>query len=130
MNRRRVTPKRIELLRESIAEVGDLRRYFPVLEDEDGNVVDGHVRRAYDPAWPAAEKRVPCDVVATVYAAANRANPWTVDHWEILRANHAVFVRNRKAAAVEHVRLAALRGESEQFARDYPELVEIAERSA
>lgn len=106
-NLRRVIPKRMDLLRESITKFGDLREFFPVLEDTDGNVVDGRHRRAIDPLWPAAPRRVPREQRVAAATAANRTNAWTADDWKRLQA-HAEFVVGRKHAAREIARLALL----------------------
>jgi hypothetical protein len=104
---RRVIPQRLDLLRESITMFGDLREYFPVLEDVDGNVVDGRHRRALDPTWPATKRKVPRhDRVATAVIA-NRANAWSAADWKRLRA-HAQYVGDRDATQYELARLALL----------------------
>lgn len=106
-NIRRVIPKRLDLLKESVERLPGLKEYFPVLLDTDDNVVDGRHRRALDPAWPSARVRVPSEIRVAAAVAANRTNAWAVADWERLRT-HAQFVHGRKLAAHELARLALL----------------------
>lgn len=81
---RNVTEARLSLIRESIETVGDLRKYFPVLEDTEGNVIDGHHRRTIDPSWPAASPKVQPDDRVAVALAANQSNAWSKKEWKEL----------------------------------------------
>jgi hypothetical protein len=122
---RRPIPERIDLIRESIERLGDLREFFPVLEDEDGNVVDGRHRRALDPNWPAAERRVPRGKRVAAAVAANRTNAWTAEDWKRLK-EHAEFVLGKALAAKELARLALLE-DHERSNRSIADLVGCAE---
>lgn len=104
---RRVTPGRLELIRQSIAELGDLRHFFPVLMDDQGNVVDGRHRRAYDPEWPASKAVVPSEIRVAVATAANRSNAWTKEDWARL-LQHRQHVSGRREAIRTLGRLALL----------------------
>lgn len=106
-NIRRVIPKRLDLLKESVQRLPGLKEYFPVLLDTDDNVVDGRHRRALDPEWPSARVRVPSEVRVAAAVAANRSNAWVAADWERLKT-HAQFVHGRKLAAHELARLALL----------------------
>src|SRR6266567_4494448 len=44
---------RLDALRESIATFGDHSKDFPVLQDQDGTLLDGYHRLAINPKWPA-----------------------------------------------------------------------------
>lgn len=106
-NIRRVIPKRLDLLKESVQRLPGLKEFFPVLLDTDGNVVDGRHRRALDPEWPSGKKLVPSEIRVAAAVAANRTNAWATADWERLRT-HAQFVHGRKMAAHELARLALL----------------------
>jgi transposase len=97
---RRVTEARKELILQSIAELGDLREFFPVLEDDAGNIVDGRHRRAIDPDWPASRVRVPQDQRVAVATAANRSNAWTKKDWDDMLAYRKHVVGERQAKRV------------------------------
>ena len=111
-NIRQVTPKRLDLLRESIATFGDLRDFFPVLEDEDGNIVDGRHRRAIDPDWPAAHTVKVSPVPREDRVAAAVVEPRERLGCEGLEAalQHAEFTKGRKVAQSELARPGAARG--------------------
>lgn len=104
---RRPNPERLGLIRESIATLGDLRGYFPVLEDVDGNVVDGRHRRAIDPTWPAATQKVARQDRLAAMLAGNTTNAWTKKDWAKLR-EHADHVTGKKIKGSELARLALL----------------------
>lgn len=104
---RRITPARLDLIRESLARVGDLKKYFPVLRDEDDQVVDGRHRLAIDPNWPSAEQRVPRDQRLLALMAANRTNSWEAEDWERLK-REAEAVYGKRKAQRELVRLQLL----------------------
>ncbi len=118
---RRPTPGRLDLLRQSIATFGDLREWFPVLLDEDGNVVDGRHRRALDQEWPEARARVPRDIRVSVAVVANRVNAWTAQDWQRLRV-HAEFQMGKQAANRELIRM-ALREDASRSDRQIASLV-------
>ncbi len=118
---RRVTPGRKELILESMRLLGDLREYFPVLEDEQGNVVDGHHRREIDPSWPARQDRVPMDKRLAVSIAANRTNAWTSDDWKGLRER--VEATQNKTDATRTLIGLALREDASRSNRAIAELV-------
>jgi len=102
---RRVIPKRLELLRESVERLPGLKGYFPVLLDTDGDVVDGRHRRRLDPEWPAAPQRVPSDSRTAAAIAANRSNPWDSTQWTQL-SKYAEYVHGKEVAGRELARLA------------------------
>lgn len=105
---RRVTTARKELILESMRQLGDLRDYFPVLLDEQGNVVDGRHRREIDPNWPASRTRVPLEKRLAAAAAANRTNAWTERDWKAL-LDQVTETTGRKTGAVRTlIRLALL----------------------
>ena len=105
---RRVTTARKELILESIRQLGDLRDYFPVLLDEQGNVVDGRHRREIDPEWPASRMRVPAEQRVAAAAAANRTNAWSERDWKTL-LEKVTEATGRKTEAVRTlIRLALL----------------------
>lgn len=105
---RRVTTARKDLILESIRQLGDLRDYFPVLLDEQGNVVDGRHRREIDPGWPASRMRVPSEQRVAAAAAANRTNAWSERDWRTL-LERVTEVTGRKTEAVRTlIRLALL----------------------
>jgi hypothetical protein len=104
---RRVTPKRLELIQQSMAELGDLREYFPVLRDTEGNVVDGRHRLEIDPNWPAMQIRVPVDLRVAAAVAANRTNAWSLEDWKRLKHHREISHGSREAGRTI-VRLALL----------------------
>jgi hypothetical protein len=105
---RRVTTARKELILESMRQLGDLRDYFPVLLDEQGNVVDGRHRREIDPDWPASRTRVPAEKRLAAAAAANRTNGWSEKDWKAL-LDKVTDTTGRKTEAVRTlIRLALL----------------------
>lgn len=105
---RRVTTARKELILESIRQLGDLRDYFPVLLDEQGNVVDGRHRREIDPEWPASRMKVPAEQRVAAAAAANRTNAWSERDWKTL-LDKVTETTGRKTEAVRIlIRLALL----------------------
>jgi hypothetical protein len=105
---RRVTTARKELIFESIRQLGDLRDFFPVLLDEQGNVVDGRHRREIDPDWPASRMRVPAEQRVAAAAAANRTNAWSERDWKTL-LEKVTETTGRKTEAVRTlIRLALL----------------------
>ena len=105
---RRVTTARKELILESIRQLGDLRDYFPVLLDEQGNVVDGRHRREIDPEWPASRMRVPAEQRVAAAAAANRTNAWSERDWKTL-LEKVTEATGRKTEAIRTlIRLALL----------------------
>jgi protein gp37 len=118
---RRVTPARMELIRESMRELGDLRAYFPVLVDAQGDVVDGRHRRAIDPDWPAARMQVPRESRLAVATAANRSSAWTRRDWQQL-VQHRQHTSSRHDAVRAVVRL-ALREDHERSNRKIAELI-------
>ena len=104
---RHVTKDRMDLIRESMELLGDLRDYFPVLLDTEGNVIDGRHRRAIDPAWPESPKRVQPEDRVSAGLAANRTNAWTGKDWKDLRAKAEAEHGKQEAARVV-IRLALL----------------------
>ena len=105
---RRVTTARKELILESIRQLGDLRDYFPVLLDQQDNVVDGRHRREIDPEWPASRIRVPAEQRVAAAAAANRTNAWSERDWKTL-LDKVTETTGRKTEAVRTlIRLALL----------------------
>jgi hypothetical protein len=104
---RRVTPKRLELIRESMTELGDLREYFPVLKDVEGNVVDGRHRLAIDENWPAMRIKVPLAQRVAAAVAANRSNAWTAEDWQRLR-HHREMTHGKHNAVQWIARMALL----------------------
>jgi hypothetical protein len=82
---RRVDQKRTEEIRQSITEFGDFRETFPVLQDEQGRVLDGHHRRAVDPQWPAKMIRFKSDDERLQVAlVANEGARWSASDWRRL----------------------------------------------
>jgi hypothetical protein len=118
---RTVTPARVNLIRESMQLLGDLRAYFPILLDEDGEIVDGRHRHAIDPDWPAARTRVPRENRAIVAMAANRSSAWPRKDWDRLREVIAEHF-GRQAASGRLARLALLENH-ERSDRDIAKLV-------
>ena len=104
---RRVTTARKELILESMRQLGDLRDYFPVLLDEQGNVVDGRHRREIDPDWPASRTRVPAEKRLAVAAAANRTNGWSEKDWKAL-LDRTTETTSKKTEAVRTLTRLAL----------------------
>jgi hypothetical protein len=104
---RRVSTARKELILESMRQLGDLRDYFPVLLDEQGNVVDGRHRREIDPDWPASRTRVPAEKRLAVAAAANRTNGWSEKDWNAL-LDRATETTSKKTEAVRTLTRLAL----------------------
>ena len=105
---RRVTTARKELILESIRQLGDMRDYFPVLLDDQGNVIDGRHRREIDPAWPASRVRVPAEHRLAAAAAANRTSAWSERDWKDLLGK-VIEATGKKTEAVRTlIRLALL----------------------
>lgn len=119
---RRVTTARKELIQESIRRLGDLRDYFPVLLDEQGNVVDGRHRREIDPDWPASRMRVPADQRVAAAAAANRTNAWSERDWKTL-LDKVTETTGRKTEAVRTLIGLALREDASRSDREIGRLV-------
>lgn len=119
---RRVTTARKELILESIRQLGDLRDYFPVLLDEQGNVVDGRHRREIDPDWPASRVRVPAEQRVAAAAAANRTNAWSERDWKIL-LDRVTETTGRKTEAVRTLIRLALREDANRSDREIGRLV-------
>lgn len=105
---RRVTTARKELILESIRQLGDLRDYFPVLLDEQGNVVDGRHRREIDPDWPASRMRVPAEQRLAAAAAANRTSAWSDRDWKALLERVTEATGKKTEAVRTLIRLALL----------------------
>ena len=117
---RRVTPRRVEEIRESIAEYGDLRGYFPVLVNKQGDVIDGRHRLAIDRNWPTRTIDTESDdgKVLAAALAANVTHPWTKGEWDSLAAGRAMVKQalGEEIARGERIRAALL----EQAGRDKP----------
>ena len=105
---RRVTTARKELILESIRQLGDLRDYFPVLLDVQGNVVDGRHRREIDPTWPASPTRVPTERRLAAAAAANRTSAWSERDWNALLERVTEITGKKTEAVRTLIRLALL----------------------
>jgi hypothetical protein len=105
---RRVTPKRLALIKASIEALGDLRNYFPILVDEGGNIVDGRHRHAIDKDWPVDRHRIVKSGDRLLVAqAANRGNSWNEEDWKRLRV-HREFSVGARAASRDLARIALL----------------------
>ncbi len=122
---RRVTTARKELILESMRQLGDLRDYFPVLLDEQGNVVDGRHRREIDPDWPASRTRVPAEKRLAVAAAANRTNGWSEKDWKAL-LDRVTETTGRKTEAVRTLTRLALLEDASRSNATIAGLVEAA----
>lgn len=126
---RRVTTARKELILESMRQLGDLRDYFPVLLDEEGNVVDGRHRREIAPDWPASRIRVPAEKRLAAAAAANRGSAWSERDWKAL-LERVLETTGKKTEAVRTLIRLALLEDASRSDRDIGRLVGCSHHTA